>query len=40
LLAPSGKSLGTFRWIAWQTSPVTPQAENTAWQELSVEFVR
>ena len=37
LRASSGKTLGTFRWIVWETSPVTPSAENTAWQELSVE---
>jgi hypothetical protein len=37
LRAPSGSNLGTFRWIAWQTSPVTYDAENTAWQEFCVE---
>ncbi|MFN0080501.1 MAG: plastocyanin/azurin family copper-binding protein, partial [Prosthecobacter sp.] len=33
-----GKPLGTFRWIIWQVSPVTERQENTAFQELSVEF--
>ena len=36
--APEGKSLGTFRWIIWQASPITKASENTAFQELSVEF--
>lgn len=36
LCAPSGQFLGTFRWIVWETTPVTPAAENTAWQDLSV----
>ena len=40
LRAPSGSKLGAFRWIAWQTSPVTESAENTAWQEFSVEVTR
>jgi hypothetical protein len=40
LRAPSGSSLGTFRWIAWQTSPVTSEAENTAWHEFFVEVAR
>ncbi|TAE75328.1 MAG: signaling protein [Verrucomicrobia bacterium] len=36
LRAPSGASLGRFRWIVWQTEPVTDLEENTAWQEFSV----
>ena len=40
LRAPSGQSLGTCRWIAWETSPVNPTAENTAWQEFHVETAR
>jgi hypothetical protein len=37
LRAPKNGSLGTFRWIVWQTAPVTGNHENTAWQEFSVE---
>jgi hypothetical protein len=37
LRAPSGASLGSFRWIVWATAPVTDAGENTAWQEFSVE---
>jgi hypothetical protein len=37
LRAPDGQSLGTFRWIVWETAPVTGLAENTAWQEFAVE---
>jgi hypothetical protein len=40
LCAPPGKSLGTFRWIVWETSPVTSALENTAWQEFSVKAAR
>ena len=42
LRASAGKSLGEFRWIVWAVSPVTERGngENTAFQELSVEFVR
>jgi hypothetical protein len=36
LRAPSGSALGTYRWIAWETSPASAAAENTAWQEFSV----
>jgi hypothetical protein len=36
LRAPSGASLGSFRWIVWATAPVTEAGENTAWQEFSV----
>ncbi|WP_308989478.1 DUF7133 domain-containing protein [Roseibacillus persicicus] len=36
--APKGKSLGEFRWIVWQVSPVTKQGENTAFQELAVDI--
>jgi hypothetical protein len=35
--ARPGQTLGTFRWIVWRLSPVTPAAENTAMQELAVE---
>jgi len=38
LRAPSGASLGRYRWIVWETSPVTHAAENTAWQELHVDL--
>jgi hypothetical protein len=37
LRAPKGKTLGTFRWVVWETAPVTDIVENTAWQEFSVE---
>lgn len=37
LRARTGEALGTYRWISWQTNPVTDKAENTAFQELSVE---
>lgn len=40
LRAPAGKALGSYRWIAWETSPATVQLENTAWQEFSVEVER
>ncbi len=40
LRAPTGQSLGTFRWIVWQTSAVSTAAENTAWQEFSVKVSR
>ncbi len=40
LRAPSGSPLGTFRWIAWETSSVTEPVANTAWQEFSVEVTR
>lgn len=33
-----GLSLGTFRWIVWQVSPVTSRGENTAFQEMHVEL--
>ncbi|MEP4079441.1 right-handed parallel beta-helix repeat-containing protein [Haloferula sp.] len=39
LNARAGKSLGTFRWIAWRVSPVTKADENTAFQELSVDTI-
>ena len=40
LRATEGKSLGTFRWVVWSVSPVTPNAggENTSFQELGVEL--
>lgn len=37
LCAPAGGGLGRFRWIVWQTSPVTDLLENTSWQEFAVE---
>jgi hypothetical protein len=37
LRSRKGQSLGTFRWIYWQVSPVTSIGENTAFQELHVE---
>jgi hypothetical protein len=38
--AAFGSSLGSFRWCAWETAPVNPKAENTAWQEFSVETLK
>jgi alpha-L-fucosidase len=42
LRAADGQSLGAFRWIVWAVSPVTETGggENTAFQELSVEFAK
>jgi membrane-associated protease RseP (regulator of RpoE activity) len=37
LRAPSGGTLGSFRWIVWAGAPVTDLKEHTAWQEFSVE---
>ncbi len=37
LRAPAGRTLGRFRWIIWETLPVTDLDENTAWQEFQVE---
>jgi hypothetical protein len=37
LRARDGQSLGTFRFIVWKVAPVTPGAENTAFQELAIE---
>lgn len=37
LRARQGTSLGTFRWIYWQVSPVNKAGEHTAFQELHVE---
>lgn len=37
LRSPKDKTLGSYRWIVWQASPVTAKNENTAFQELSVE---
>ena len=37
LRSREGQTLGTFRWIYWQVSPVTKKGENTAFQELCVE---
>ena len=39
LRSRSGQPLGSFRWIVWAVSPVSPRAENTAFQELAVQFV-
>ena len=36
LKARDGDSLGTFRWIYWQVTPVTSSGENTAFQEMHV----
>lgn len=35
--ARDGRSLGTFRFVLWEVSPVTDLAEHTAWQELAVD---
>ncbi|MEN8662720.1 MAG: alpha-L-fucosidase [Lentimonas sp.] len=40
LRALDGQSIGKFRWIVWQASPVTVSGENTAFQELAVELVQ
>ncbi len=40
LRAPVGQSLGEYRWIVWSASPVTQLGENTAYQELAVEFAK
>lgn len=37
LRARKGNELGKFRWIVWSVSPVSKNAENTAFQELAVE---
>jgi hypothetical protein len=36
LRAVDGQQLGRFRWILWETTPVTELNENTAWQEFQV----
>jgi len=36
LRARPGSSLGSFRWIVWEVSPVTELNENTAFQEFHV----
>lgn len=36
LRAVDGDQLGHFRWILWETTPVTDLNENTAWQEFQV----
>ncbi len=38
LRASPGQNLGSFRWILWSVSPVSPARENTAMQELAVEI--
>jgi membrane-associated protease RseP (regulator of RpoE activity) len=38
LRAPANQNLGSFRWVVWQTTPVSGIQENTAWQELAVEI--
>jgi len=40
LHAKQGESLGKYRWIVWQATPITKSGENTAFQELSVETVK
>jgi hypothetical protein len=40
LRAANGQNLGEFRWIVWDVAAVTPIGENTAFQELKVEFSR
>jgi PDZ domain/Right handed beta helix region len=40
LRAETGGSLGSFRWILWQTAPVNGIQENTAWQEFVIETAR
>ncbi|MDF1862067.1 MAG: GDSL-type esterase/lipase family protein [Verrucomicrobiales bacterium] len=40
LRAEKGTTLGSYRWIVWSVSPVTPEKENTAFQELAVELAR
>jgi hypothetical protein len=40
LSAAKGQKLGDFRWIVWQTTAVTEQGENTAFQELSVHVIK
>lgn len=40
LRARSDKTLGTFRWIVWRVDPVSSQAENSAFQELAVEWAK
>ena len=37
LRAAPGRTLGTWRRLAWRVHPVTPLPENTAFQELAVE---
>jgi membrane-associated protease RseP (regulator of RpoE activity) len=40
LRARKGNELGEFRWIVWSVSPVSKNAENSAFQELSVELIK
>ena len=41
LCAPDGQSLGSYRWIAWETFPIeTTHRANTAWQEFHVDIGR
>ena len=40
LNAPSGASLGKYRWILWAPSPLNAIGENTAFQEFAVETSR
>lgn len=37
LRAAPGQALGSFRWLVWETEPVTGVGENTAWQEFAAE---
>ncbi len=39
LQSPIETSMGPFRWIIWETNPVSEAGENTAFQELSVKTV-
>ncbi|MCO8123099.1 alpha-L-fucosidase [Stieleria sp. TO1_6] len=39
LRALEGQSIGQFRWIVWDVSPITEIGEKTAFQELAVELV-
>jgi hypothetical protein len=39
LRARPGRSLGRFRWIVWQVTPISPMMENTSFQELAVEVL-
>ena len=40
LISNDNQSLGTFRWIIWRTHPYGQHQENTAFQELGVEFAK
>ena len=42
LRASDNQTLGSYRWILWQTQPITDVSggENTAFQELAIEVAR